>query len=104
MAKEKKKERNRQAYLARSKEASRSNSATKATNKSTKSAAKKTAPKSRTAAPFVPFATCQERDKIVIPLMGDVDPRAAFECAHSTEYFTELIESGHDPLWTYRYI
>ena len=36
--------------------------------------------------------------------MGDVDPRAAFECAHSTEYFTELIESGHDPLWTYRYI
>lgn len=83
-AKEEKKKRNAKAYLTRKQEASHCNSATKATNRSTKSVAKKTAAKSRTTARFVLFAKCQERDKIIIPLMGEVDPRTAFDCAHST--------------------
>ena len=41
---------------------------------------------------------------IKVPILGEVDAQTAFDCAHSPQYFTQLIEAGHDPLWTYRYI
>ena len=50
------------------------------------------------------FAACQERHSIEIPLLGKVDPALAFDCAHDTDYFNDLILSNHDPLWAYRYI
>ena len=52
----------------------------------------------------MPFKACQERHIIDLPLLGRVGAAEAFDFAHDTNYFKELIEGRHDPVWAYRYI